>query len=108
MKRKIYPDRRRKTFFVALVMIAFALVMFVGNSATASAKPADAYTIDWYTMDGGGTMNASGGTFTLSGTIGQADAGMMSSGAYTLGGGFWGSMPADVIKFYLPLILKNP
>jgi hypothetical protein len=41
---------------------------------SASVQP---YTIDWYTVDGGGGMNATGGSFTLSGTIGQPDAGIL-------------------------------
>ena len=36
------------------------------------------YTIDWFTIDGGG------------GTIGQPDAGVMTNGNFTLQGGFWG------------------
>lgn len=99
---------KRKTILIAITLIALTLGVLSSNAAPASAKPADTYTMDWYTMDGGGAMNASGGTFTLSGTIGQTDAGTLSSGTYALGGGFWGSMSADVIKFYLPLILKNP
>jgi hypothetical protein len=46
------------------------------------------FTIDWFTLDGGGG-SSSGGTFSLSATIGQPDAGAMSGGAFTLGGGFW-------------------
>ena len=49
---------------------------------------AQTYSIDWHTSDGGGGTSA-GGNFTLSGTIGQPDAGVMSGGAYTLTGGFW-------------------
>ena len=43
------------------------------------------YEANWYTVDGGGG-NGSGGAYTLSGTIGQADAGMLSGGTYTLAG----------------------
>ena len=46
------------------------------------------YTIDWHTVDGGGAMNGTGGPYTLSGTIGQPDAGILGGGA--LDGGFWG------------------
>jgi len=46
------------------------------------------YSIDWFTIDGGGGTS-SGGSYSLSGTIGQPDAGTMSGGAYTLVGGFW-------------------
>ena len=37
---------------------------------------------------GGGT--SSGGSFTISGTIGQADAGLSAGGAFAVEGGFWG------------------
>ena len=46
------------------------------------------FSIDWYTMDGGGGTSADG-TFELSGTIGQPDAGVMSGGTFILSGGFW-------------------
>src|SRR5262245_3985474 len=47
------------------------------------------FAIDWFTIDGSGGTS-SGGTYTLSGTIGQADAGVMTGGSYSLIGGFWG------------------
>jgi hypothetical protein len=51
------------------------------------------YSIDWYTIDGGGGTST-GGVYSLSGTIGQPDAGFMSGGNYTLQGGFWGIVAA--------------
>ena len=54
---------------------------------------AEDFAIDWYTLDGGGGTS-SGGAYTLSGTIGQPDAGQLSSGSYTLDGGFWGGILA--------------
>jgi hypothetical protein len=53
------------------------------------AGPARAqYAIDWFTIDGGGGTS-SGGAYTLSGTIGQSDAGTLHGGSFTLEGGFW-------------------
>jgi uncharacterized repeat protein (TIGR01451 family) len=55
-------------------------------------RPAAAQTYDlsWWTVDGGGTVGAAGGTFTLSGTAGQPDAGpAQTGGAFALAGGFW-------------------
>ena len=47
------------------------------------------YSIDWSTIDGGGGTSTNG-QYSLSGTIGQAEAGgMMSGGSYSLTGGFW-------------------
>ena len=46
------------------------------------------YSIDWYTIDGGGGTS-SNGQYVVSGTIGQPDAGTMSGGSYSVTGGFW-------------------
>jgi hypothetical protein len=47
------------------------------------------YSIDWFTIDGGGGAST-GGVYAVSGTIGQPDAGpIMSGGNFTLTGGFW-------------------
>ena len=51
--------------------------------------PAQSFSIDWFTIDGGGGTS-SGGNYTLSGTIGQPDAGTLTGGNYALQGGFWG------------------
>lgn len=66
-----------------------------------SAAYAQPFAIDWYTVDGGGGTST-GGSFTLSGTIGQPDAGVMSGGSFTLSGGFWvggGSAPPNPCDF---------
>ncbi len=54
---------------------------------------AQQYSIDWFTVDGGGGPST-GGVYTVSGTIGQPDAGAMSSGTFTLSGGFWAAIAA--------------
>ena len=61
------------------------LGILLGVGATARAQ----YAIDWYTVDGGGGTST-GGVYSVSGTIGQPDAGKMTGGNYTLEGGFWG------------------
>ena len=60
-------------------------------SCVALAGPSGgSFEITWYTIDVGGTNNATGGNFTLSGTIGQPDAGaVMTGGQFSLAGGFW-------------------
>jgi hypothetical protein len=50
---------------------------------------AQTYSIDWYTIDGGGGTST-GGVYSVSGTIGQPDAGgPMTNGQYSVTGGFW-------------------
>jgi hypothetical protein len=50
---------------------------------------AQQYSIDWSKV-AGGSGTSTGGTYQVSGTIGQSDAsGAMSGGNYSLTGGFW-------------------
>lgn len=74
------PSFRRLLF--CLLPIAFGI--------SVAAQP---FTIDWHTIDGGGGTSTFG-QYTLSGTIGQPDAGPMTGGNYTLQGGFWSAYVA--------------
>ena len=49
------------------------------------------FSLDWTSIDGGGG-HSTDGFFTLTGTLGQPDAGVMSGGGFTLAGGFWGGV----------------
>jgi len=65
---------------LSILMLAFA------GWSTAFAQ---AYSIDWFTIDGGGGTST-GGVYTVSGTIGQPDAGGPTTGGnFSLTGGFW-------------------
>ena len=58
-------------------------------AAAGISVPAQTYSIDWYTIDGGGGTST-GGVYSVSGTIGQPDAGgPMTNGQYSVTGGFW-------------------
>ena len=68
------------------------------------------YDLSWWTVDGGGATFSTGGGYTLGGTIGQPDPGLLAGGDYTLGGGFWGGgVPAEEPRhyIYLPLIVRS-
>jgi hypothetical protein len=69
-----------------LLMLALTLLMAV-------ALRAQPFSIDWFTIDGGGGTST-GGAFSLSGTIGQPDAGAMGGGSFSLEGGFWAGATA--------------
>lgn len=50
---------------------------------------AQTYSINWHTIDGGGG-SSTGGVYSVSGTIGQPDAGTpMTNGQFSVTGGFW-------------------
>lgn len=68
------------------IPIHFAQLAFFSAAISINAQ---SYTIDWHKIAGGGGVSA-GGAYQLSGTIGQPDAsGAMTSGSYSLTGGFW-------------------
>ncbi len=66
--------------------LTVAFVLLLGAAAAASGQT---FSLDWATLDGGGGTST-GGLYAVTGTIGQPDAGAaMSSGPYSLTGGFW-------------------
>lgn len=46
------------------------------------------FALNWWTVDGGGGTST-GGVYTVTGTVGQPDAGRLEGGSFTLTGGFW-------------------
>jgi hypothetical protein len=63
--------------------------ILAGLLLEALAVHAQNYSINWYKIAGGGGTST-GGTYQVSGTIGQPDAsGAMTGGSYSLTGGFW-------------------
>lgn len=66
------------------------------------------YDLSWWTVDGGGAILSTGGGYRLSGTAGQPDAGVLTGGGYTLGGGFWrgGQASGQSYEIFLPLVVR--
>jgi hypothetical protein len=71
------------------------------------AGHAQNYSVDWYKISGGGGTSASG-AYSISGTIGQHDAGgPLTGGPYSLVGGFWSPLVvvqtpgAPLLKLFL-------
>src|SRR5262245_56797390 len=80
------------------------------------AAQAGDYSIDWFTVAGGG-LRSSSGSYVLHGTVGQPAAGVMAKGNYSVVGGFWsfsatrpsGSTLADPLAgFYSGIDLSDP
>lgn len=80
----------RKTLLVLIFLLSTV-------AASAETEGVPDFSIDWYTIDGGGGLS-NGGAFTLTGTIGQPDAnfGGAQGGIYGFVGGFWGG-PIDFL-----------
>ena len=63
--------------------LVYSLALAIAPAAFAQ------YSVTWYTIDGGGGTST-GASYSVSGTIGQPDAGPALVGAtYTVTGGFW-------------------
>ncbi|HOT90095.1 MAG TPA: hypothetical protein PLJ78_01935 [Anaerolineae bacterium] len=92
--------------YLCLVIVLLLALLVVGVSLAADSA---GYDLSWWTMDGGGGTS-SGGSYSLSGTGGQPDAGpLLTNDGYTLAGGFWGGAAVVVAehRLYLPLVLRN-
>ena len=75
-----------KRLRLILILLAAAAFLVTGPVL---AQSGGGYDLSWSTVDGGGT-ESSGGSYTLTGTAGQPDAGgVHSGGGYGLVGGFW-------------------
>ena len=66
----------------SISVIAAAIALVAAPRAFAQ------FDIPWHTIDGGGGV-CSAGNFTVMGTIGQPDAGVVSGGNFTIESGFW-------------------
>jgi hypothetical protein len=72
-----------KSFLIPLLAILLSAIM-------ASKAHAQSFSIDWFTIAGGGG-SSTGSVYNVSGTIGQsaASGAAMAGGNYSLQGGFW-------------------
>jgi hypothetical protein len=69
-------------FVSILLAAAFLLITMFGAQG-------QSYSIDWFKIAGGGGTS-SGGTYQVSGTVGQPDASVaMTGGPFSVTGGFW-------------------
>ena len=79
------PSVRRMGSFCGLLAALLTGPVMVARAQT--------YDISWYKVSGGGGSSTGDG-YTVTGTIGQADAGNLSGGGYSLTGGFWSIIAA--------------
>ena len=62
------------------VLTASIMLALAGFAAALPGEEGAPFTMDWHTVDGGGG-ECTDGSYTLTGTVGQHDAGAMSGGA---------------------------
>jgi hypothetical protein len=96
------PRLRVLTLLGLIALLVMAGLLLAAPAA--QAQSGGEYDLTWNTVDGGGT--SSGGGYTLTGTVGQADAGTLGSGGYAVGGGFWASFAEAIYELFLPVTLR--
>ncbi|MBW6474992.1 MAG: hypothetical protein K0B14_17835 [Anaerolineaceae bacterium] len=73
------------------------------------AQTGGGFDLSWSNISGGGGSSI-GGTYVLDGVVGQPDAGVLSGGDYSLGGGFWGGGEINIEpedhNIFLPLVVR--
>src|ERR1039457_6386404 len=73
----------------AVRLLRAVFCIFILTSTFCLRAWGQSYSVDWYKISGGGGTST-GGVYSVSGTIGQHDAGgPMTGGNYSLTGGFW-------------------
>jgi hypothetical protein len=90
-----------------IIVSLLALVLLL--AAGALYAETTGYSLNWWTVDGGGG-HLSGTGYALDSTIGQPDAGRMSGGGYVLAGGFWGGGRSEATGdhlVFLPMIVSD-
>jgi len=93
-----------KTWRGLVATLVLLLSTIIMQLSTAHAQ---SYSIDWYTIDGGGGTSTNG-QYSVSGTIGQPDAGpTMTNGQYAVTGGFW-ALPTAVQATNAPTLTIAP
>jgi hypothetical protein len=91
----LVPSKTWRWLVASMVFLASVLITH-----------AQSYSIDWSTMDGGGGTST-GGVYSVTGTVGQPDAGVASGGVFTLHGGYW-ALPVAVQTTNAPVLLIVP
>ncbi len=85
------------------LFLMIGLLLLLASAALAAEQ---GYSLNWWTVDGGG--QAADGDYSLSGAIGQPDAGRLAGGVFVLEGGFfagdWPDWPPEQI--FLPVVVR--
>jgi hypothetical protein len=88
------------------LLLCLLLLLALTSVVAVRAQEGGGYELTWSTVDGGGETFSVGGDYSLGGTVGQLDAGVLDGGDYTLVGGFWGGASVRY-RVYLPLLMRD-
>lgn len=104
MKRLHFTTRL--LILLLLVVLVIPVLTTLADPGSEAAVTHTGYQLTWWTVDNGGTTSASGGGYSLSGTIGQPDAAVWAGGVYVVSGGFWNGAGGIEYRIYMVLTSK--
>lgn len=92
----------------SLKPILILLILLILISIPVVAQTGGDYDLTWNTVDNSGGTISSGSTFSMTGSIGQPEAGFASGGSFTLSGGFitGGNLMTANNYIFLPLLTR--
>jgi len=92
----------RKQMFLVLLLLGMVILLLVG---VVFASTEDGFDLNRNVLAGGGGK-MSGGSFEISGTVGQNVIGTSSTSGFTVNQGFWYQLSSENWTF-LPLTIKH-
>ena len=96
-------QKYKKTLPAILVVTGLLLL----SASIVLAQSGNGYDLTWWTVDSGGGT-ATGGGYTLSGTVGQPEPGpVLTGGGFKLTSGFWPGGLEAFGELFLPLVLQE-
>jgi hypothetical protein len=98
--------KAHRSWLGLLALGLLLLIILAGQGNARASADANTFSLDWWTVDGGGGKLGDPGGYQLTGTVGQTDAGGLSGGSYTLYGGFWAALSDWATQVFLPLVIR--
>lgn len=93
-----------------LLMMGLVCLLVAGGLAWTLPVRAQQVTYQLVQSNVGPGRSGSSGAYQMASSVGQPDAGQVSAGSYTLGGGFWGGgiivSAAAHLFLYVPLVRR--
>lgn len=103
MKKRHDGPARLRAMRGPLLVVCLLLL-----GAPVLAQSGGVYDLTWSTADSSGGASSTGGVYAVVGTIGQPEAGLVSGGDFSVGGGFLpGGEVSPGYLIYLPVVLRS-
>ncbi len=101
------PKKRLK---LLLLLASLGLALLFTSAPALAQEIAAVFDIGWWTVDNGGGSSF-GSVYSIDGTLGQPDAGVLTGGAYSISGGFWDAVVDVPVawggRIYLPMSFRS-